>query len=153
MNVEILNSNHTTTESDVLNFEKILKVSLPDDYRNFLLHYNGGHPKPHGFIYKLPDGRDWSGGVRDFFGLGVDSWEDLRHYYALYEDRVPKQMLPIANDDGGNLLLLALKDVEKGKIYFWDHNEESEDDELPSYENIYFVANNFTEFLKNLKEE
>lgn len=153
MNLEIIDTNHQINESDVLILEKLLNVSLPMDYKDFLLYCNGGQPKLHSFDYKLPDGRNWSGGVRVFFGVDVDDWEDLKHYYALYEDRIPKQMLPIANDDGGNLILLVLNSLEKGKVYFWDHNEESEDDEPPTNDNIYFVANSFTEFLENLKEE
>ena len=153
MNVNIVNVNHSITDLNISTFEKEFGLSLPEEYKNFLLTYNGGKPKPRSFDYKLKDGRSWSGGIRDFFGLGLDDWEDLRFYYSLYKDRIPKQMLPVGNDDGGNLVLLGLTHSMKGNVYFWDHNEESDDENLPTYDNIYFIANNFKEFLSNLREE
>ena len=153
MIIKNITPNGTISLEKIKQFEKQAEVEFPEDYVEFLANSNGGEPKLSTFEYKLKDGRVWTGGVRVFFGIDVDDWEDIKHYYALYEDRIPKQMLPIANDDGGNLILLALGKQDKGKVYFWDHDEESEDDEPPTTDNIYFVANSFTEFLENLKEE
>lgn len=40
-----------------------------------------------------------------------------------------------------------------GKVYFWDHEgEEMDDDSPPTWDNVYLIANSFTEFLDNLEE-
>lgn len=153
MSIQNIKPNGTIPLEKIQHFEKQICVEFPEDYVRFLANFNGGKPEPHTFEYKLRDGRVWTGGVRDLFGFDLDNFRSIDFFADMRGDRVPENMIPIGVDDGGNFILLALNGQEKGKIYFWDHNEESEDDEPPSYDNIYFVANNFTEFLKNLKEE
>jgi SMI1-KNR4 cell-wall len=58
-------------------------------------------------------------------------------------------LIPIAEDDGGNLICISCSDNDKGKIYFWNHEEENEDDLTA---NLYFVSNSFNEFIDSLVE-
>ena len=44
------------TASDLDGLESRLKITLPSDYRAFLLKHNGGHPIPSRFKYKLERG-------------------------------------------------------------------------------------------------
>jgi hypothetical protein len=101
------------TEIDVSQFEMEIAARLPDDYRAFLLRYNGGYPQPNGFV----------GGnevLNYFFGL----WQkraSLNYELLAYRDFIPKGMIPIACDPGGNLVLLEVARPNRGRIWFWDH--------------------------------
>lgn len=59
-------------------------------------------------------------------------------------------MIPIAHDAGGNLVLLGVN--EKQGIYFWDHELEAEEGEVPDMSNVYAISQTFTDFLNNLHE-
>lgn len=61
-------------------------------------------------------------------------------------------MLPIAEDDLGNLYLLSLRNKDYGKIYFWDHELESETLEAPTENNLTILGYSFTKFIKGLKK-
>jgi SMI1-KNR4 cell-wall len=153
MSTKNITPNGTISLSEIQQFEKQLGVEFPKDYVNFLANFNGGEPKLDTFEYKLQDGRVWTGGVRYFFGFNLDRLQNIDFFASMRGDRIPENMIPIGLDDGGNFILLALNVKDKGKVYFWDHNEESEDDEPPTNDNVYFVANSFTGFLEKLTKE
>lgn len=151
--MQSIKSNGTVSIEKIQNFENQNGIEFPQDYVSFLQKHNGGKPHPHTFEYKLHDGRSWTGGVRDLFGFDLDNFKNIDFFADMRGDRVPENMIPIGVDDGGNFILLGLSGQAEGKVYFWDHNEESEDGDPPTDDNVYFMANNFTEFLNNLKEE
>ncbi len=153
MIIKNITPNGTVSLEKIKQFEKQIGVEFPKDYIDFLANSNGGEPKFNTFEYKLQDGRVWTGGVRYFFGFNLDRIQNIDFFASMRGDRTPENMIPIGLDDGGNFILLALSERDKGKVYFWDHDEESEDDEPPTNDNIYFVANSLTEFLENLREE
>ena len=150
MNTINIESNSRIASQKVKDFERELKAELPKDYFDFLVRYNGGKPSADTFEYKLRDGRSWTGGVQDFLGFDVENWKNIIFFSHMRGDRVPENMIPIANDEGGNFVLLTISGQDKGKVLFWDHDEESEDDEPPTNDNLYFIANSFTEFLEKL---
>ena len=49
----IIYSKNSATLEDISNFEKIIKGNLPNDYKDFLMKYNGGQPQPNSFIFFL----------------------------------------------------------------------------------------------------
>ncbi len=111
--------------------------------------YNGGKPEPDSFLY-----RDKSqGSMVDFFlGLDVTKWDDLERDCENYKDRMPKNFIPIAYDPGGNRIVIGVSGQDTGKIYFWDHEMEANDDEQPDMSNMHLVADSFEEFLAELFE-
>lgn len=156
--MKIEDSGRKINKQDVINLEQRINGKLPDGYINFLKRYNGGSPeKFRGFDIK--DSRYFLNGsvvesaVSFFFAIDyelkiLDIYENIR----IFKDgnRVPDEFLPIADDPCGNLILLCYKGKDYGKIYFWDHEEEADTGEPVTYDNIYYVADSFTEFLDSL---
>ena len=58
----------TTNESAIQEFEKLIGHRLPDDYREFLLEFNGGHPEPNTFMLDL-DARQQEDTIMCFFPM------------------------------------------------------------------------------------
>jgi anti-sigma B factor antagonist len=71
-------------------------------------------------------------------------------------DRIPKSLICIMNDPSGNLICLGVTGRDRGRVYFWDHegepDEDSWDGEVESAGNIKLIAGSFTEFLTGLRK-
>jgi hypothetical protein len=122
---------------------------LPKDYRKFLLEHNGGEPTPN--VFKL--GATDSSGLRSFFCIYPDKYDDLLWNLNVYHGRVPKNIFPIGSDSFGNLICISVMGSDRGKIYFWDHEMEAGDDEEADYTNLTLIADSFEEFLNSLHEQ
>jgi hypothetical protein len=144
--VEIKTHSSPIRESDITNFEKNNALKLPEDYKNFMLQYNGGYPMPNSFKIKK-----YGASMMDcFYGINAKTdIRDMEYNKKIYKKRVPKEFLIIGADQLGNLILIGIKDKYINKIYFWWHEEESDTDE-PVYTNIYMIADNFNTFLNSL---
>jgi len=146
--------NNLITEEEVEKFEYLIGEKLPKDYRDFLLKFNGGQPKYYIFddsleLYPLSLGY--------LFGLkAIMQTDDLEWNYDIYNGRIMKSFIPIADDVGGNIFCLGISGIFRDKIFIWNHNNEIAekkfvDDILP--ENMYPLANNFNIFINQLKED
>lgn len=133
------------SDFEIDEFERNIGVSLPGQYRQFLLEVRGGFPS-----------RDWApfdeGGdyISHFYGLKSDvAWKMLD--YGIREFGSPSETgyLPVAICNGGNYFLLRIRDPEVGSVFFWDHDEE--DFEPPSFESLYRVGSTFDEFTASLE--
>ncbi|MCG8333544.1 MAG: SMI1/KNR4 family protein [Proteobacteria bacterium] len=144
----IKDSNEGISEDIVTKFEHKWNVKLPIEYKRFLIKYNGGYPSPDAFAIKEIEDEST---VDKFLSLESGPHSNLDSYVNTYIGRIPKDLLPIAHDPGGNLICIGIKGENFGIIYFWDHEFESDDND-PDYSNVHFVANNFDEFLKELYE-
>jgi len=133
--------------NEIISFEIKYNFKLPDDYRNFLKNFNGGRPEKNYrvFTYYKQDGSksnslvDWFNGLID--GLHYSLEEDI----DIYEGRIPEDMLPIASDPFGNLVLLGVG--ANNGIWFWDHEIEPFD---TGSDGIYKVTDNFESFVNML---
>lgn len=137
------------TPERIQEVEKQLGRKFPDEYKRFLLKQHGGHPEPCQFEFTQPgrdEEKDW-GIIAYFLNLG-DQHETLFEYLSSYEDRIPRDTLPIARDPGGNPILLAISGKNQGKVYFWMRDNEPEDEEeLQKYDHLGFIAKSLDEFL------
>jgi len=89
------------TDGDVRELETYIGSALPDQYRLFLLTYNGGIPTP-----DVVDVQGLAGGeatVQVFFGIDVpiESERVDLNYESLHEMRLEAWQLPIACDGFG----------------------------------------------------
>ena len=88
--------------------------------------------------------------VDEFYGL-----IGILKTSADYEDRIPKEMIPIARDGDGNLLLITLSGSKAGQIYFWDHEMEPKAFRLLGLvfgnTNLIKLADTFSSFLELLE--
>ncbi len=136
------------TNRDIIELESKINVKLPSDYKRFLLLHNGGHPKQN--CYPCIDDNMEGSDIDSFLAFYEGSINSLITDINIYEDRIPKGFIPIACDSGGNLVCLGIGDDKYGMIYFWEHEEEVEYGEEPTLDNMYLIANNFTDFINSL---
>jgi hypothetical protein len=124
---------------------------LPLEYKQFLLISNGGWPAPD--VFEVPD---WHGGgsVLDaFYGIHDGrKTERLDRALEVYDERIPADLIPIATDAFSNKICIGWKGEREGKIYFWDHEDELDEDGdfVQDYRNVFLVANSLQEFLDSL---
>jgi len=135
-------------------FEQTHGFKLPDDYRSFLLEFNGGYPIPE-IIDFIQYGKSQSDIVNYLCGIhNGEYWASLEWHINILKNRVPSGFIPIGDDPGGNAYLLGVVDEHFGKVYFWDHENEAEIfDKEPDFKNMSFIANSFTEFINKLYTE
>lgn len=132
--------------------EAYLQHKLPRDYKNFLLQYNGGKPVPD--CFKFFDSNNGSV-VNFFFRINAEKeyrYADLLSAIRELRGRVPRDFIPIASDVFGNIICIAISGKLFGKVYFWDHEFETDDNEEPTMRNMTLIANNFDEFINGLYE-
>jgi hypothetical protein len=162
-------------EARILNLEKQLGASLPEDYRAFLLRYGGStavlevsvtEPSPKGDTHL----------VSSFTTLTDDpeSCDDIRYYFSSYI--MPRNVIYIASGDGDHGTCLSFAGIDKGSVYYLDEGQLAFADEShglsdmptvkeflrlrdsgelgpkpPGYENLYHIADSFTEFIGKCK--
>ncbi len=153
-NIIINNERTKLNIRDINLLENNFDIKLPEDYKNFLLTHNGGYPEKD--CYSFIDVENASNLKRflAFYDIKVDFhvqiYDDLVKEYLKLKDRIPQECIPIARDSGGNYVCLGIKGSEYGKVYFWDHEEEADEGEHPTFANMYLLANNFTDFINGL---
>ncbi|NMO17778.1 SMI1/KNR4 family protein [Pyxidicoccus fallax] len=146
MKLQFTHGKEPLTPERIQEVEAQLGRKLPDEYKRFLLKQHGGHPEPCEFEFVRQGEKDWAV-IAYFLNLG-DEHETLSEYLISYEDRIPRDTLPIARDPGGNPILLAVSGKNQGKVYFWMREYEPDDpDEVQEYDHLGFVANSLDEFL------
>lgn len=147
--MEMEKTNPLINDTCLKALEQLWGFNLPKAYRNFLLECNGGEPKKK--CFDLKDKSD--GSVIDEFLSIINNYNsnlllDLKDVGK----RCPSHMIPIADDGFGNRILLSAKGADRGKVYFWDHDMEANDDETPDYSNLSLIADSFEEFTNGLYE-
>jgi len=146
---KITESSEKLNPSVIANLENELGISLPNQYRRFLLEHNGGRPSADCFDFK---GGTTGSCVDWFLGIHNKPHNNLLRYLETYKDRIPQNFFPIAHDPGGNLIAISVAGFDRGRVYFWDHEQEKEEGETPDYSNVVPIADSFDEFIGKLYE-
>jgi hypothetical protein len=132
---------------DLNAFETRHGLKLPADYRTYLLEVNGGRS----LLTELPV-PDWPGRAAsgfDFLAL-LPGDNSLDFWVNFYEGELPEGgFLAIANDAGGNFVLLGTEKPHVGEVYYWDSSPDWDLDEETG--TMFLVAESFTEFLSKLR--
>lgn len=154
MDVKITGSEKKLTEDDLRRAESVIGASLPAEYRKFLLQHNGGRPDPADFRINWKDrerlARGWRiSTVGDFHSIYDGPALNLLEDFKFYRDRIPKDMLAVARDPGGNAILLGLAGDKRGRVFFWINNLPAEYTET-DFANLGFIASGFDEFINSL---
>ncbi|HYO55588.1 SMI1/KNR4 family protein [Archangium sp.] len=151
MTLQFTDGEASLTPETIQEAEQRLGRKFPEEYKRFLLKQHGGHPEPCEFAFVRQGQKDW-GAVAYFLSL-TGEHENIADYLVSYEDRIPRDTIPIARDPGGNPILLTLGGKNQGKVYFWMREHEPEDpDEVQEYGYLGFVANSLDEFLGALTD-
>jgi len=131
-------------------FEKEIGVKLPDEYRKYLIQYNGAKFENNTFSLNWDKGNKST--IHSMYGIAnKPKWFSIREQNPyLYDINVVKKgYLSIGSDGLGNQILIKLKWPNKGAIYFWDHEKP-----FLRFKNVLLKqADSFIEFVDNLKKE
>ncbi|MED0932880.1 SMI1/KNR4 family protein [Bacillus mobilis] len=141
---KMLSENLKVSLQDIKQFEQEYNVTLPKQYVDFLLEYNGGFPQESSFKISDDEGESL---VNKFYGIG-DMKSNLGKVFEVLEGEIPEEFISIANDPAGNEILLGVNGDFQGKVYFWIHDIEPEDE----MDNMFILADSFVEFFNNLYE-
>lgn len=149
--MKIENAHKKISLKQIEDFADRQGLTLPPSYKEFLLDTNGGEPMPNEF--EVPNWLGESSMVQAFFGIHDGENNNLAAKIDMFKNRLPQGFVPIASDPAGNLLCLGTNGDDEGRIYFWDHEEELDDDGLSKkdFSNMYRIANNINEFLAELR--
>lgn len=134
------------TKRRLQKFERDTGLTLPADYRAFLLKHNGGSPADSRF--EVPDIREDA--LLDYlYAIDGPDGVNLEDEYAQWRDEMPAGFLPIGRDPGGAIVIMGTADEYAGRVFFWDHQHTS----LYSSRdvNTFPVAASFAEFAAALK--
>ncbi len=136
------------SQASLAEYEASLGLSLPEDYKTFLISCNGGIPFPHQL--DIPNTKhavllDVLYGIKDERTPG-DLVYELQHH----QPDLPEGFLPIGHDPGGSPFLMGTTGQYRGRVYFWDRTWFFK--ESSSSENTYWLADGFIELLNSLYE-
>lgn len=146
--MEMLEEKKTVDEAILSCIEQFWGFGLPLPYRIFLKTHNGGTPCKRNFNFKE---KSEGSVIAVFFGLEKGN-NNLLIQSRDMGIRYPNTMLPIADDVFGNRILIVVKGSNRGKIYFWDHEMEADEGEVPDYSNLTLIADSFDKFFDSLFE-
>ena len=128
----------TNIEQKIVGFESKYNIKLPNQYRQFMLRYNGGYTPE--TILKVGPRREEN--VSCFYGFGMGEEYGLDEHCWLME-WIRHGFLPIADEFFGNEYVLGITSRNYGKVYFFDHEEQM----------VEQVRNSFKDFIASCKSE
>ena len=106
------------TQEQVAALEWRINVRFPDDYRQFLLDYNGGYfTEPE---IRLPGGDPLRFALWQLYGIGaLHRGAELGNpaSLVLFDDNDPPKVLPIGCTGMGSLIVLATRPEDRGTIF------------------------------------
>jgi len=111
-------------------------IKFPQQYKDFLLRYNGGFTPKTKF-----KANGVSSNIQGFYGFGPVG---LSIKQEIVEEWMPQKLFPIACDSFGNYILLSVAGDQCGSIFFSNHEQGMA---------ISFIANNLSSFLRICKSD
>jgi cell wall assembly regulator SMI1 len=149
MIAQISECGRSLVPSDIDQLEHAIGMRLPDDYKAFLLRYNGGVPTPAAFPIDRFENNPY-GVVQVLFRIdGKIESSNLDWNYGVMNGRIQSNLFPVGCDGSGDLICVSLFGDDAGSVVFWDYYGETPE---PSYSNVYHIADSFSEFLTSLRE-
>jgi hypothetical protein len=140
------------TDADVSAFEHQFKVSLPQDYRQFLLDVNGGRTSKDSRAFR-------EGTLNGVLSLNADE-EHQFNDLASWNERVrhdlgTNDVIVVGYDDGGGRILLGVATEHRGEVWLQLHDERP-DGSNPRVlwhdrRDMKKVADTFEAFMQSLK--
>ncbi|MCX8729199.1 SMI1/KNR4 family protein [Gilliamella sp. B2969] len=152
---QFYHSEKSIDTSDIAEIESILKIKIPEQLKAFLLKQNGG----------MPENNTWIDPQGEYDYVTIHELVPIKYYATLNDNKaylmdhiaqqfwnrelLSKQLLPFANDAGGNYFCI---NFNNGKIYYctfdtWSDNLSVSDNQSKS---TLFLCNSFNEFMSKL---
>ena len=149
INIEKPNPHGHVDEGRLIKFEKALGYTLPVNYRNYLLEFNGGVPDQN--FFWIEEGKDGTS-IYQFYGLHSSKSSSLDMFIGDDHCGVPSGFLPIGDDGVGNNIIICLVGSYSGFIYFLDH-EIHPYNQHESMDGIVKIADSFSSIIDILLPE
>jgi hypothetical protein len=131
----------------VTRIEDTLLSTLPRTYKEFLCRYSVGlMPVTYPLIDLQPSARET---IEIFYGASSDPIYDLLVNINEYRNRMPKTVIPIGSDAGGNQICLGISGTVRDKVYFWEFEKEVVDGE-PDFSNMRLISHSFEAFILSM---
>lgn len=110
---------HMLTEEEIIEFEKEFQFVMPDMIKKHYLSFNGGYPEKS--VYDASNGERYV--MNYFYAVNGAEGNDLNETLRILKDEnvFPQWLIPLADDEGGNIFCYSLNSVDKGAIYYYDH--------------------------------
>lgn len=152
-------------EDEVVGLERSLGTRLPESYRRFLLTHGRCGFEAGTYFTSLepmqPDFEDTNEGeIMSFLGARSEDGSGIAFSIDTFRDRMPETIIPIGYDMMGNQICIGIAGPERGKIYFWDHEDEWDEGDYTSeglpvppdikFQNVHLIAHSFEEFFDQL---
>ena len=129
--------NYKDSSIDIIeSVEHRLQITLPEDYKQFVLKYDGGYPNH----FKV-DGKVEI--FNNLISLDENEYDNIYEILEDLQDRIGVQLIPFAEDGFGNLLCFDCS-ADKN-IVFWDHEKNHDD-----FKESTFVCFSFSSLIGNL---
>ena len=138
------------TMDEINFFCKKNKIDLSDDYKNFLVKFNGGTPDKS--IFRIADFECVLNSLL-MLASAAGIYYSIENYMENYKLRIPSVTVPIGYSPGGDLFLMKTSEPDFGVIYYWRHDLEAEFDGRKYWGNVEKIASNFSAFLDGLESE
>lgn len=124
-------------------------IILSVEYKEFLNEYGGGFLEDD-FLYKPIErspmtSEDGYALVDYFYG------EEIEKKIEMYYERFGNRIIPIASAPGGNLICIGIGEEFRGKIFYWYHENEEEDDVNDLRSTLFLVAESFHDFVMSFE--
>lgn len=125
--------------------------TLPKDYQTFLLRYDGGAPYPNIFDDPTPAELREVADTQVFCDR-LYPLDDARAEAegANYGDAVPSGFVPFAEDPGGIVLLLSLREGDFGAVMVWRATIATWGSDDNNHSHLFRQSDSFTAFLTSL---
>lgn len=134
-------------EEEIFKLEDEIGFTLPNDYKEFLINFNGGVPEVKYSTFTLNELEE-NIGLQVLYGLDLEENLDLRDWHEEYEDDLLDDCLIIGHGIGFGFIVLV-NSPEVSGVYFWDNSFELENSSED--ENIYKISDTFRQFIDELK--
>ena len=135
------------SEDAICKLESALGVTLPGNYREFLIETGGGIVKQDGKNRITIPSIGQTIAVDVLFGYGVAQNSDILYWNKKYKDEMLDDAVLIGFDVHQGFLFLIADGVD-ASVYYWDDSyvfEESNDDQ-----NVYLLVKDFSELAVRL---
>ncbi len=152
-------------EEEINELERSLGTRLPESYRRFLLTYGRCAFEGDTDFKALEPLQpyiddDPQGHFVSFFGARSEGSAGLAFMADGLRDRMPETIIPIGHDGMSSKICIGIAGPQRGKIYFWDIEDEWDEEDYTSeglpvppdlkFQNVHLIANSFEEFLDQL---
>ena len=156
-NIAIEGANNQVTIDDIKKVEKELNINLPEDYKQYLVKYNGGHPIKDSFpLIEIYDFDRYGWGKSTIYDCEINRFHAIcDDYYDnfvksnKYKVDILDNFIIIGGSSGGDSICINVeKGKDYGKIYYSGHDW----DIGPDFASHALIANSFTDFINSLYE-